>query len=767
MDQYIGRLLDNRYEILEIIGTGGMAVVYKARCHRLNRLVAIKILKDEFARDEEFVRRFHAEGEAVAMLSHPNIVQVYDVSSTDSANFIVMELVNGISLRQYMERKGVLNWKETLHFAMQIAKGLEHAHSRGIVHRDIKPHNVMVLKNGSVKVMDFGIARVMSKSNTLTKEALGSVHYISPEQAKGGYTDNRSDLYSLSVVMYEMMTGRPPYDGESPVAVAIQHINGGAPLPSSLNPNIPAAMEQIILHGMELETRDRYASATEMLRDMDEFRKDPAIIFPYVGRTVSADATQPINLADVKQAMTTAERVACRRVEERPHRTTDTAKVTVSNSGRIQTNPNTGRNRAAAAAVRTGTRVSTDSRRISEKAAAQRRRQREIEEEERRSRITTIAIVVCSLVAVAAIIIFLFALFSGALFNHSVDLVEVPRLEGEIYKDLQYYENFTIVTGQPEYSEEIEKGRIIRQEPTPGSRVEKGAKITVILSLGRETEVILMEELRGGNIEDVLRFLEGQGMNPLPFEEFSDEYAKGQVIRTNPVAGTPLTEGQKIEVYYSSGPMIQKEKMPDVVGLNYSTAMKRLDDLGFDNITVKREESDEPKDTVIAQSVPRYTEIDTTEEIVLTISKGPGVKKAVVPQVVGLPLKDAVKMLNDYGFTNISEEYVGSEKPENEVLHQSVDQGTEIDVNTKIILRVSKGLITKTVKITLPKSDDNYELEIRYNGKAVLKPILVTAGTTEVEVELSGVGKQTYQLYWDGQQMPEPYDKFEVNFGNG
>ena len=767
MDQYIGRLLDNRYEILEIIGTGGMAVVYKARCHRLNRLVAIKILKDEFARDEEFVRRFHAEGEAVAMLSHPNIVQVYDVSSTDSANFIVMELVNGISLRQYMERKGVLNWKETLHFAMQIAKGLEHAHSRGIVHRDIKPHNVMVLKNGSVKVMDFGIARVMSKSNTLTKEALGSVHYISPEQAKGGYTDNRSDLYSLSVVMYEMMTGRPPYDGESPVAVAIQHINGGAPLPSSLNPNIPAAMEQIILHGMELETRDRYASATEMLRDMDEFRKDPAIIFPYAGRTVSADATQPINLADVKQAMTTAERVAGRRVEERPHRTTDTAKVTVSNSGRLQTTSNTGRNRAAAAAARTGTRVSTDSRRISEKAAAQRRRQREIEEEERRSRITTIAIVVCSLVAVAAIIIFLFALFSGALFNHSVDLVEVPRLEGEIYKDLQYYENFTIVTGQPEYSEEIEKGRIIRQEPTPGSRVEKGAKITVILSLGRETEVILMEELRGGNIEDVLRFLEGQGMNPLPFEEFSDEYAKGQVIRTNPVAGTPLTEGQKIEVYYSSGPMIQKEKMPDVVGLNYATAMKRLNDLGFKTITVNREASDEPKDTVIAQSVPRYTEIDTTEEIVLTISKGPSVKKAVVPQVVGLPLKDAVKMLNDYGFTNISEEYVGSEKPENEVLHQSVDQGTEIDVNTKIILRVSKGLITKTVKITLPKSDDNYELEIRYNGKAVLKPILVTAGTTEVEVELSGVGKQTYQLYWDGQQMPEPYDKFEVNFGNG
>ena len=766
MDQYIGRLLDNRYEILEIIGTGGMAVVYKARCHRLNRLVAIKILKDEFARDEEFVRRFHAEGEAVAMLSHPNIVQVYDVSSTDSANFIVMELVNGISLRQYMEHKGVLNWKETLHFAMQIAKGLEHAHSRGIVHRDIKPHNVMVLKNGSVKVMDFGIARVMSKSNTLTKEALGSVHYISPEQAKGGYTDNRSDLYSLSIVMYEMMTGRPPYDGESPVAVAIQHINGGAVMPSTLNPNIPGGLEQIIMHGMELETRDRYSSATEMLRDMDEFRKDPAILFPYGGRAAMMSATQPINLAGAKQGMTTAERVSGRRMEERPQRTSDTAKVTLSDSGRLQTGSNTGRNRPVAVAP-VKSQTPEDSRRIAEKAAAQRRRQREIEEEERRSRITTLAIVACSLVAVAAIIIFLIALFSGALFNHAVDLVEVPRLEGEIYKNLAYYENFTIVTGQPEYSEEVEKGRIIRQEPTPGSRVEKGAKITVILSLGRETEIIMMEELRGQNIDVALSFLQGQGLNPLPFEEFSDEYAVGQVIRTNPVAGTPLTEGQKVEVYYSAGPAIQTEKMPDVVGLNYATAVKRLNDLGFHTITVKWEESDEPKDTVIAQSVPRYTEIDTTEEIVLTISKGPSVKKAVVPQVVGLPLKDAVKMLNDYGFTNITEEYVSSEKPENEVLHQSVDQGTEMDVNTKIILRVSKGLITKTVKIELPKSDADYELEIRYNGKAVLKPILITAGTTEVEVELSGVGKMTYQLYWDGQQMPEPYDKFEVNFGNG
>ncbi|MEE1327981.1 MAG: protein kinase, partial [Oscillospiraceae bacterium] len=390
MDQYIGRLLDNRYEILEIIGTGGMAVVYKARCHRLNRLVAIKILKDEFARDEEFRRRFRAEGEAVAMLGNPNIVQVYDVSSTEIANYIVMELIEGITLKQYLEKRGSLNWKETLHFAMQIAKALEHAHSRGIVHRDIKPHNVMVLKNGSVKVTDFGIARVMSKSNTLTKEALGSVHYISPEQAKGGWVDNRSDLYSLSVVMYEMMTGRPPYDGESPVAVAIQHINGGAALPSTLNPNIPAGLEQIIMKGMALDTKDRYSNAGEMLRDMEEFRKDPAILFVFGTPRVS-DATQAVDLSGIARA----------NAERKSDESGNLRRAGAAAAGAAGARPRTGTGSAKGhAAGASGKNAG---------AAAQQRRNKAREEEEKRSRITTVAIVSCCAVAVIAIIILLIA----------------------------------------------------------------------------------------------------------------------------------------------------------------------------------------------------------------------------------------------------------------------------------------------------------------------------------------------------------------------
>ena len=279
MDRYIGTLLDGRYEIQEVIGNGGMAVVYKALCHRLNRPVAVKILKDDLSRDEEFRRRFHAESQAVAMMSHPNIVSVYDVSESEGADYIVMELIDGISLKQYMEQKGVLNWRETLHFATQICKALEHAHGRGIIHRDIKPHNIMILKDGSVKVADFGIAHIGASQTTLTKEALGSVHYISPEQAKGSGVDARSDIYSLGIVMYEMLTGRPPFDGETPVSIAIQHFNATATPPRALNPSVPEGLEQITLRAMEPDLAKRYPSASQMLQDMEAFRQNPMMIF--------------------------------------------------------------------------------------------------------------------------------------------------------------------------------------------------------------------------------------------------------------------------------------------------------------------------------------------------------------------------------------------------------------------------------------------------------------------------------------------------------
>ncbi len=724
MDQYIGRLLDNRYEILEIIGTGGMAVVYKARCHRLNRLVAIKILKDEFARDEEFRRRFRAEGEAVAMLSHPNIVQVYDVSSTDSANYIVMELIDGISLKQYMEKKGVLNWKETLHFAMQIAKGLEHAHSRGIVHRDIKPHNVMVLKNGSVKVMDFGIARVMSKSNTLTKEALGSVHYISPEQAKGGWVDNRSDLYSLGVVMYEMMTGRPPYDGESPVAVAIQHINGGAVMPSALNPNIPGGLEQIIMKSMALDVKDRYSSATEMLRDMEEFRKNPMILFPWaVTRTGVSNATQPIPAAGaIRTAGTTAGKIAHERAG--------------STAGRTGASRNTGTGARTAGTAAPGRRPSTDT---SRGAAQQRRSRRAIEEEEKRSRMTTIAIVTCCVVAMIAIAIFLVALMSGALFK--TEMVLVPNLLGETYYSGMTY-NDLIIKVEHSYNSDYEKGIIFDQNPSGGIEVVKGAVIKVSVSLGEEPEVKHMEDLRGLKEEDAVSFLRGQGMNPLPYTESNDEVEAGRVIRTDPEAGEELSDGQAVKVYVSSGPEVKLAQMPNVVGMGRQAALERLAALDFKNVDVEYVENEADRDEVVKQSATKYVQIDVTTHIILYVSKGPAETK-------DNPTRDTTPEPS-------------TEEPTEESTEAATEESTAPEETTEASEPESSAPaeVTKIVPIPLPEREEAYLVSLYYNGQVIREATQILPGTVSIRVELTGSGTQTFQIWINGSY----YSSYDVVF---
>ncbi len=275
-DKYIGMMLDDRYEILELIGTGGMANVYKALCHRLNRYDAVKIMRDDMANDENIIKRFRAESRAVAMLSHPNIVSVYDVSHSEDVEYIVMELVDGINLKQYMKSKGALPVDEVLNFSTQIAKALSHAHSKGIIHRDIKPQNVMLLKDGLIKVADFGIAALQNGIEEHSDETVGSVHYIAPEQARGLAADARSDIYSLGIVMYEMMTGKLPYIGTSEVEVAVKHMNTDAIPPRELVPEIPKELEKICLKAMATDINDRYQTAEEMLSDLKQFSKHMA-----------------------------------------------------------------------------------------------------------------------------------------------------------------------------------------------------------------------------------------------------------------------------------------------------------------------------------------------------------------------------------------------------------------------------------------------------------------------------------------------------------
>ncbi|MEG1620468.1 MAG: protein kinase, partial [Oscillospiraceae bacterium] len=282
MDRYTGKKLDGRYEILELIGVGGMANVYRARDVVDGKIVAVKILKSEFAENEEFLRRFKNESRAIAMLSHDNIVKVYDVSFTEKVHFIVMEFIDGITLKEYIAQQGKLSWKEATYYTMQILRALSHAHDNGIVHRDIKPQNVMLLSDGTIKITDFGIARfARSETKTLTDRAIGSVHYISPEQASGAVIDQRTDLYSVGVVLFEMVTGTLPFDADTPISVALKQIQAVPKRPRELNPEIPEGLEEIVMRAMQKAPSKRYQTAAEMLKDFEEFKKNPSVSFQY------------------------------------------------------------------------------------------------------------------------------------------------------------------------------------------------------------------------------------------------------------------------------------------------------------------------------------------------------------------------------------------------------------------------------------------------------------------------------------------------------
>lgn len=295
MDNYVGKRLDGRYEVQEIIGVGGMSVVYKAYDNVDDRIVAIKILKDEFLNNEEFKRRFKNESKAIALLSHENIVRVYDVNFGEKLQYIVMEYIDGITLKEYINKQNSITWNDAVYFMTQILRAVQHAHDKGIVHRDIKPQNIILLPNGTLKVTDFGIARFSrSETKTLTEQAIGSVHYIAPEQAKGEQTDERADIYSMGVVLYEMLAGKVPFDSENAVSVALMQVQANAEKLTQINPNIPKGLEQICVHAMQKNPDDRYQSATEMLLDIEEIIKNPNTVFNYASNTESQTKSVPV-----------------------------------------------------------------------------------------------------------------------------------------------------------------------------------------------------------------------------------------------------------------------------------------------------------------------------------------------------------------------------------------------------------------------------------------------------------------------------------------
>lgn len=575
----IGKLLDNRYELLEIIGTGGMAMVYKGQDRRLNRSVAVKILKSELAEDAEFRRRFRDESQAVAMLSHPNIVSVYDVSRGET-EYIVMELIDGITLKQYMERRGKLNWRESLHFITQIMRGLSHAHSRGIIHRDIKPQNVMILRDGSVKIADFGIARLESAAQqTMTQQALGSVHYISPEQAKGDRTDARSDIYSAGVVLYEMLTNRLPFEGDSAVSVALQHLSSVPLSPCEIDPTVPQALEKICMKAMASDINKRYPTAQAMIDDLEEFRKNPDTSLNFTIEELhekpSSDPTMP--LPAVKEV---ANRLAQKREE------------------RIEEQQN--------AAV-------------------------EAEFEEVSQPIMPKALIIVGIVAVCAAAIFgLWQLVLGSFAN--VEPVqtdfEVPDLIGmtidEANADARVKDVFTISQIGQRPSKEYAAGQIIEQTPVSGKMVRDNREISVFISTGVKSDVmpdIVNTEHRAAAVR--LRTLDLDLVIDEAAEEYNDDVSAGYVIRSNPAAGETLQEGDVVMLVISKGPKTPTSTVITLTNMTLPQAQQAVSDLGLVCLIDYANDDTVPIDTVISQSIPVGTQVEQGSSIKLVVSLGP------------------------------------------------------------------------------------------------------------------------------------------------
>ncbi len=612
MDQFIGTMLDNRYELLEIIGVGGTAVVYRAKCHRLNRFVAVKILKKEFASDEEFRRKFHDEAQAVAMLSHPNIVNIYDVSRSGNVDYIVMELIDGITLKEYLGRRGQLSPKEVTIFATQIARALEHAHDHDIIHRDIKPQNIMLLRDGTVKVADFGIAHFADQENTYSKgEAIGSVHYVSPEQARGSFVDNRTDLYSLGVVMYEMITGRLPFEGDSPVSIALQHINSIALPPSIFAEDVPEQLEEITMKAMNPSISRRYATAGQILSDLETFQNDQQFKLS-IPREEGAPVAEESEMEATRKLHNTGEVAALleaesRAAEQREREALEAQKQEVEQVPEEEIEP------------------------VEEKKAKKEKKQRS-------------PLPGALLFSIIAVLIFCGG--AGYFIKSVIDpysdqdqtKLTTPDLVGMYYSQVlsdPAYADFNIVEGEYVYNESIDAGKIIEQTPEKNRKIDVGGTITVTISRGAKTFQLpdyVNMEARQVKIE-----LERLGITCVEnTPEFNDDVPNGYVLRTEPAAGTSLTAGDTVILTVSKGPEVVLVEMPDLMGRSESEALTLLEAAGLNWEPVVYEEYDGTPGQVIYQSVEAHTEVEKGITVAFTIS----IEPALPPDVtISFPIQ--------------------------------------------------------------------------------------------------------------------------------
>ena len=593
----IGTIIGDRYEILEKVGSGGMADVFRAKCHRLNRYVAIKILKQDYSEDTKFVTKFRGEAQAIAGISHPNIVGIYDVGEENGMYYIVMELVDGITLKKYIEEKGKLSVKEAVGIALQIANGLEAAHSNHIIHRDIKPQNILIARDGTAKVTDFGIAKAAS-SNTITANAMGSVHYISPEQARGGYSDEKSDIYSLGVTMYEMLSGTLPFNGESAVAIALAHIQEEAVPLAALDATIPKGISNIVNKCMQKKTELRYSCVADLIADLKMFLQDPSGDYGVIGNLYKNDGTIFMSKDDVN-TLRDASRKGMGPVEQKPEpQEPEEPEEPESNSdvdpklekalvfgsigvaiiiglvilymvgrvlgfwGSAKPESNSGSSSTTASeTAKPGSDTSGDEITLEDYA------------------------------------------------NKIKDYVET---------DLSNYDITCTVT--EEASDEIEKGYVIRTSPAAGSTVAKGGKVELIVSSG--VEQVSIPDTTGDTITDAYQTLNDKGFKVKQGEDVYSSQAIGKVAYTKPAAGKKVDKGATITIYPSKGEETKYVKVPNLLGMTRSQAKSALEKAGLKYGSETKSYSSTQKNRVCVQSVSSGNEVEEGSTVDVTLSLG-------------------------------------------------------------------------------------------------------------------------------------------------
>lgn len=602
MDKYIGKKLDGRYEITELIGVGGMAEVYKGVDVIDNKSVAIKILKKEYAENEEFLRRFRNESKAIAVLSHPNIVKIYDVGFSDKLQYIVMEYIDGITLKEYIEEEKVLTWKDTVHFVIQILRALQHAHDKGIVHRDIKPQNIMMFSDGTIKVMDFGIAKfAREEGKTATDQAIGSVHYISPEQASGNITDAKSDIYSVGAMMYEMLTGKKPFDSDNPVAIAVMHMHDIPERPKAVNSEIPDGLEEIVLKAMEKAPEDRYQTTAEMIADIEKFKAAPDMTFGYYVEE-GEDNSENTRYFNTQANLDTPAAAGAAQQENVPAQPVYAGAPAYGGPQQVGYVPQP---------QPYGDVYNNDDYYDDD----------DDDDEE----IARTSLVIPVLTAVVVVVIIVGVIIISLLFTDMLKDTsnkndwKMPDVVGMDFNDaVAKYGNNIQFQEDGQVNDEAEPGVIIEQDIAAGTEFKKGAILKVKISKGLET--VEVPDVSNMNAELAKDVLDQKGL-VAEIRNSSSTIQKGYVIKTEPAAGEQAHKGSTIILYVSMGVEAGQVSIDDWVGMTLDDA-KMLAEYKQLKVTTKAVASYEKEGTVVKQSLEKGEKVEVGTEIIFEFSNG-------------------------------------------------------------------------------------------------------------------------------------------------